>query len=1190
VSAEERSNEIANRILFSAFQFLLPELSERVSAIRDIVAAISDARLGYWDRRDLSRWLESSADKLAKRLTSFDRAEFVGLPDNEKTASALGVCGAVDSLRLTKAEVIENDASAEKVYRLLLPEARRQWHDALVSSDAIGYGEVFLREASKFLVAIVRDLPEFTKDVAIANLTIARQIHALLDGGIDSVFLPRYRRGTPDEIVTFDAIYRSDIVLRNKDVEIFGLSVPAPELRRQPLEMAYIGLSVSSEGIYSERISRDIKAAEAQKSRTSRNVVAHVEEALGLIAQRTDKENKGFVAARRTGSRVLITGNAGSGKTTLTQWLTVRTAEQSHEEPLISWNSRLPILAKLRALFPPDSERDPTDQDLLDFSSPVAQEAPGDWLATRLSKDALVILDGLDELSEYQRSRARNWMNSFFRRHQSLDIVITSRPDAIDRRWFSDHGFTRLDLQPMALSDIRKCVSSWFEAARSTVEVGSQDDLTQHQRRIMNDIEQGGYIQELAEMPLVCAMLCAFYAYSDLSDAPASRGELYQQVIDMLIDKRERARQTIPSHLRRFLLRDKLDVLQAIARYCTENHLTELPKSDSGGGKRGESVSESVLPAVAIVNRVIRGITRLSITAADAMEYLLERSAIWREISPGVTQFAHRSFQEFLTGRAVARSGSVTDLLAHLGSDEWNRIVAFAAGQLDEPKATRLVGAIFDKSRERGADQRGLLLLAAECLSGASVEPDMADRASEMLRVILPPSGLQEAELIGRSGEGVVRFLSGYDEDPDEVVAACLRAAAVAGGPAGLDVIVGYSDRVRSPELVQELIANWQYFDAELYAREVLSGIDFDENAVRLTGPETLRAAKYLRKVKRIVIDSRTGVVDFGWWKDLEYLYELDCAEYHRMDSTAGLKSLPRLRRLKLTGRREIRDFSEVGELSNLEWLFLDSCTGLSDGRVIDRLGLLSVLSLNKCANLSDLDWLGSLVNLKTLSLNGCHGTSISFCRNLPKLQTLRAGLVEGVSDFLPVSACDDLWRLEISLSQGRAQPMNLPPLKRLRSLTLRGSVTVADLASISGCDSISKLVAHHVVGLVDLSVISAFKNLRTLRLIDCPELVSVAGLWDLEHLTVLDLQGSAISFLNIPARHAGISVINLDRCFRITRMSEMEILVSIPGLRKLVLPPVDVSVLRHLERLAFKVGNSELVIECEPIPSYETG
>jgi len=306
------------------------------------------------------------------------------------------------------------------------------------------------------------------------------------------------------------------------------------------------------------------------------------------------------------------------------------------------------------------------------------------------------------------------------------------------------------------------------------------------------------------------------------------------------------------------------------------------------------------------------------------------------------------------------------------------------------------------------------------------------------------------------------------------------------------------------------------------------------------------------------------------------------------MDSVSGLGALSGLRRLSLARRRKIKDFSELRTVSGLEWLFLDSCAGLSNGAVLAEMRSLTLLSMNDCIGLDDVDWLRKRGSRRRLSVNGCHGSSLDFCADLPELRTLRAMFLEGVDDASALRNCRYLRRLELSLSRGRRHPLAAGSLAGVKSLTLGGGVTVEDLVSVSRSASFSELTAVAVDGLSDLTPLAELTNLRRLHLIDCRDLVSGNGLANLPLLEVLDLRGSSIISLAIPSACAAITEINLDRCPLVGGIWE---LASLRSLRKLVLPPTEEVVIDELRRMAEEAGNGALEIESDPTYSgYETG
>ena len=74
----------------------------------------------------------------------------------------------------------------------------------------------------------------------------------------------------------------------------------------------------------------------------------------GLFVLRRPNSIESVLIGKR---RLVVEGQAGSGKTTLFQWLAVRAAREDFEAPLEGWNDSIPFFIRLReyaeSTFPP---------------------------------------------------------------------------------------------------------------------------------------------------------------------------------------------------------------------------------------------------------------------------------------------------------------------------------------------------------------------------------------------------------------------------------------------------------------------------------------------------------------------------------------------------------------------------------------------------------------------------------------------------------------------------------------------------------------------------------------------------------------------------------------------------------------------------------------------------------------------
>src|SRR5207248_5838453 len=131
--------------------------------------------------------------------------------------------------------------------------------------------------------------------------------------------------------------------------------------------------------------------------------------------------------------------------------------------PLAALNGTVPFFIPLRRYV--DREL-PAPQDFpLTVGAHVAHEMPQNWVHELLrTGQALILVDGVDEMPEGQRDRVRAWLTDLVETFRSARYVVTSRPAAIDEGWLDRLHFTTTELQPMSMTDVAEFVRQWHEA------------------------------------------------------------------------------------------------------------------------------------------------------------------------------------------------------------------------------------------------------------------------------------------------------------------------------------------------------------------------------------------------------------------------------------------------------------------------------------------------------------------------------------------------------------------------------------------------------------------------------------------------------------------------------------------------------------------------------------------------------
>ena len=321
----------------------------------------------------------------------------------------------------------------------------------------------------------------------------------------------------------------------------------------------------------------------------------------------------------------------------------------------------------------------------------------------------------------------------------------------------------------------------------------------------VNDVETRRTVQDLAQTPLLCAMLCAFYTRNISASAPRSRAELYGSVINVLVDSRDQQREVLSWTGPPFDLREKLSLLGPIARYLAESQKSEIQLKRSSDD---ELTSEKT--ATEIIEEQLRRMPTAQVTGEQALNYLKERSIVFRKIAPNIAIFAHKTFQEYLAAATLAQESGVDILLAHVNDPAWRQIIIFAASFPSTDVPSRIIGRILDIA----GDTREGLLLAAECISAAGpIEEKIAERASVAIRKILPPTSDEEAALVAAFGEGILPWLNSPESASPATISHCVRTAALIGGPGALDVISGYSTNPIAANIEENFLEVWDRFE-----------------------------------------------------------------------------------------------------------------------------------------------------------------------------------------------------------------------------------------------------------------------------------------------------------------------------------------------------------------------------------------
>ena len=425
------------------------------------------------DRRRLNRKLEEIGDIAGERLHDLIDQEFRDLADNERIAALDAVVDALSDADLSDSALLRNDLDPMELAKEVRARVSANRRSGL-STAAQALSDLALDQACVQLVYVVRELPEFEGRLAEESLRRATNVLSGIDQILDR--LPTTSLDAPagtDHDEQFRRRYLDLVAKHYDDLELIGVSVRNYRPRTN-LSVAYLSLTVNQT---------------VGKHRDNRLADDHWFENASYGTSSTLRVE----AALSTSDRMLIRGEAGSGKSTLLRWLAVTASRREFSHDLADWNGCVPILIKLRSYT--DQPLPRPEQFLEDPSCPMTGPVPDGWTHRQLAAGrALLLVDGVDELSASQRPKVRAWLRNLLNSYPDTRIVVTSRPAAAGTRWLIAESFSSVDLEKMTPSDVREFLDRWHRALLTAADSDgslpfSRPEVESHQRSLLSQLD-----------------------------------------------------------------------------------------------------------------------------------------------------------------------------------------------------------------------------------------------------------------------------------------------------------------------------------------------------------------------------------------------------------------------------------------------------------------------------------------------------------------------------------------------------------------------------------------------------------------------------------------------------------------------------------------------------------------------------
>jgi Leucine-rich repeat (LRR) protein len=1014
-------------------------LEQAIDVGTDHVVSSSEAK------KTLSQQIDQVAKQLATDLRPLFEHEARNVERNSQDAILLGVAETLIKARLSSDTLAELNFDAARLKQYFL-EANPNATQLFLQDETALYHQA-IDIASQSLIETAPEVEGF--ELSSTSITLQRLSEIVR-------YIEDQREQATRAADNFAVRYRRIVQSELDRLEVFGLRSMDRLTSRQSLSTAYITLSVSGardEGKKAALTLMDDERSERDTGRRSRRV------------------DEVLCDCRR----LVIRGGAGAGKSTLLQWLAVRAANQDFQGKLQHWNYKIPFFIRLRNLV---DKKFPTPEQFpaLTARNCAALMPSPDWVHQYLDHgQALVLIDGVDELPRQERQDFFEALKDLVRDFSEAIYVVTSRPSGLKdiqgevwqewEDWVEAQGFVNLNMEPMSPANIEKFVVRWHAALPADTSSSDQSlNHTQMAENLKSQLRQRSELRRLASTPLLCAMICALHR-ERRETLPNARLQLYRECIEMLLDRRDAGRdipldETYPIGLNEL---QKTDLLQSLAL-----KLMRLNRSDLEIERVDEhfatELKKTNLPA--------------SVTGKQIRELFVDRAGLLRSPIEGQIDFAHRTFQEYLAAKAALDDDSLEELLQRVMDDQWRESIIVAVGLARSKERAKLLSFLLDQGYNQPGNRHYLHLLAVACLETAtSVDPEIRDRVLASAKALLPPQDEDEIAMVARAGNEIVPLLKYEPHYSADEACNCIDALVQIGTPAAMQFLVDYARARFESEDDQHSIGRaigrgWDMFDQNIFLPDVLIHLrilDLGETQISDVSP-----LKNLTQLTRLDLDS-TSVTDVSPLSELIQLETLYLTGTQVTDLSA-LSGLTQLKELYLT-ETQVTDLSALSGLTQLTLLSL-SGTQVTDLSALSGLTQLKELNLSG-TQVTDLSALSRLTQLKELNLSGTQVTDLSALSRLTQLTRLSLSGTQ-VTDLSALSGLTQLKELNLS----GTQVTDLSALSRLTQLTLLylTGTQVTDLSALSRLTQLKELYLSETQA-IDVSCLQHLNNLRIFRL-----------------------------------------------------------------------------------------------------------
>ncbi|MBD2578767.1 HEAT repeat domain-containing protein [Oscillatoria sp. FACHB-1406] len=421
----------------------------------------------------------------------------------------------------------------------------------------------------------------------------------------------------------------------------------------------------------------------------------------------------------KRGSKAVLLGAPGSGKTTLTGYfVTVFARNWQDEIKELGFDPQrdiLPVPIRIRDLARFQ------DLSILDYLKQNAEKSlcvktlPAGFFQHWLEDGrALILLDGLDEVAnEAQRYKVVERIECFLKQFGSNRALITSRPAGYRRDFFGTAEFPHFELQPFDKEKIDVFIDQWYNSR-----FPDPREAERRKASLRKALEESERLTRLASNPLLLTIIVLIHRYQAI--LPRDRHKLYDKAVETLITAWDANKEISSEKSLKYLNLD--DVRRLMERLAYWIH-SQGGTGDAEGGTLIDR--DELLEQLTAEIKQVAGVERYK-AAEEAKRFITlvrDRTGLLNEQGQDCYAFVHKTFQEYLCAQEIQYRHDEEDfevviehIQEHLHDPHWQEVLLLLVAQQKPKKAIRAIRAILERGSEYECWLHHDLLFASRCL------------------------------------------------------------------------------------------------------------------------------------------------------------------------------------------------------------------------------------------------------------------------------------------------------------------------------------------------------------------------------------------------------------------------------------------------------------------------------------------